>query len=145
MPYCRNCHKEISKFDTDICPHCGEKEPIDSSYKTMDITTHLSQEAKGFKLYKAKSHKKVILLSCLLGYVGAHNFYLGFKKMALIEIAITVLLVLGVGLPLVLTGCFANPFAFIIPFAVIWAAYAVNGFRLKAKEDLKDSNGELVH
>ena len=39
MPTCRECHSRISKFDKDICPVCGAKNPLDGvTSDTIEIT-----------------------------------------------------------------------------------------------------------
>ena len=40
MPNGKNCGARITKFDSDICPVCGFKHPIDvSKEETSDITS----------------------------------------------------------------------------------------------------------
>ena len=74
MPYCKNCHKEITKFDEDICPYCGTKNPIDPTYKTMDITSHIDPVKGTFELYKSRSQKTAAFLMMAFGYTGAAFF-----------------------------------------------------------------------
>ena len=78
MPRCKYCHSEITKFDTDICPKCGERNPIDDNYRTMDITQHIDPQTGDFKLYKSKSKKMTLFLTALLGPLGIDEFYRGF-------------------------------------------------------------------
>jgi hypothetical protein len=144
MPYCKSCHREISKFDKDICPYCGEKNPIDASYETMDITQHIDPLAKGYGLYKSKSHRRMIWLCATLGYFGVHDFYLGFKKRAFIELFSTIFVVAGAGCTLYFTGLLKNALAFIIPFLVVWLFYIAAALILRKNDSLKDSNGEFL-
>jgi len=144
MPYCKNCHREISKFDADICPFCGEKNPIDPSYETMDITKHIDPMAKGYGLYKSKSHKTLIWLCGLLGYFGAHDFYLGFKKRAIYELISTIVIVGGAGSIFYFTKLIPNGLAYVIPFAVVWLIYVIVAIVLSKNDSLKDSNGEFL-
>ena len=42
MPSCRNCGARLSKFDKDICPVCGAKNPLEGvSSETIDITSQI--------------------------------------------------------------------------------------------------------
>ena len=42
MPSCRNCGARLSKFDSDICPVCGTKKPLEGvSTETIDITSQV--------------------------------------------------------------------------------------------------------
>ena len=39
MPNCRNCGARITKFDKDICPVCGTKNPLQGvGSETMEVT-----------------------------------------------------------------------------------------------------------
>lgn len=144
MPYCKNCHKEITKFDTDICPYCGEEKPIDENYVTMDMTQHIDPQAKGYKLYKSKSHRLFSLLCLFFGYFGIHNFYLGFTKRGFIDLGVTVFIVAGAGCVLFFTKLLANAWAFLIPFFALWIFYIALGIVYFRKDSLKDSNGEFL-
>ena len=106
--YCPNCKKEISKFDSDVCPHCGGISPIEDNYKTMDVTTSFGKYGEDISLYKSKSHKKFALLCMLLGMVGVHNFYIHKQKMAYINIAISILFIACLGLILYFSGAIKN-------------------------------------
>ena len=42
MPNCRNCGARLSKFDTDLCPVCGIKNPLEgTSSETVEITSQI--------------------------------------------------------------------------------------------------------
>ena len=144
MPYCKSCHREISKFDTDICPYCGEESPIDSNYKTMDITRRIDQMDPSFKLYKSKSQKVCAILSMTFGYFGVHNFYIKKNSLGYIDIAITVALVgiLGSGL------AFATPLpvwlGYVLSFLAAWAIFLLNGFIILKKDSPRDGSGEFL-
>ena len=76
-----------------------------ASYSPLGLAT-ISREAPAQVMAPApveaaagKSKIKFVLLGVFLGPLGAHNFYAGFKKKALIQLAITVL-TLGYGAPM---------------------------------------------
>ncbi len=143
MPYCKSCHQEISKFDVDVCPYCGQEHPIDAGYKTMDITKTIDPLAEGYSLYKSKSQRKWAILTMLLGYLGVGSFYIGFKKRGLIELLLSVILIAGVGTILFLL-VLKNAFAYLIPFFAIWLVYIVIGVICLKKDSPKDASGEFL-
>ena len=55
MPYCRNCRARITKFEKDICPVCGTRNPLDGANSdTVEITSQLDLGQKANrKIYKA--------------------------------------------------------------------------------------------
>ena len=46
MPKCRNCGTRLTKFDIDICPVCGTKDPLKGvSSDTLEVTSEISLDA----------------------------------------------------------------------------------------------------
>ena len=75
MPKCRNCGKDIKRYEDDICPHCGCANPVPKNYETMDVTKTIKKmAAENSDLYRSKSKRAYVLLCLLLGFFGAHNF-----------------------------------------------------------------------
>ena len=144
MPRCRNCQREISKFDKDICPYCGENNPIDPTYETIDVTSYIDPQGQGYELYRSKSRKSAALLCLTLGFLGIHNFYLGFKKRGIIECAISILFIAGVGSALFFSGLLANALAFVLPFLAVWLLYGLWSIQYFKKDNLKDGHGEFL-
>jgi hypothetical protein len=143
MPQCKNCHREISKFDSDVCPFCGTPHPIDDNYKTKDMTQFVDPVSGDYKLYKSKSKLVAGLLCALLGEFGAHSFYLGFWKRGLIELGVTLLLIGGVGSLLF----FVSPLSFwgyLIPWFALIVVYAIISYRYFQGESTKDAAGEFL-
>lgn len=145
MPYCKYCKKEISKFDSDVCPHCGGISPIEDNYKTMDVTTSFGKYGKDISLYKSKSHKKFALLCMLLGMIGVHNFYIHKQKTAYINIAVSILFIACLGLILYFSGAIKNYYlAFLLPFIILFVIYLFLGLYYLKKDSLKDGEGEFL-
>ena len=118
MPRCRNCGREITRFDHDICPHCGAKRPIEPGYETMDMTGFIDRMGGGVEeLRPARKEKTYRALLFLLGFLGADLFYLGKWERALIVllggillaalIALGLYFVPGIGLWGILIGASA--------------------------------------
>ena len=116
MPYCRNCGARITKFEKDICPVCGTRNPLDgASSDTVEITSQLDLGAKeNRKLYKAHFRLNTFIWFIFLGWTGAGFFYLAFKKRGLIWLLCN-LAVLG--------GLIAL-FALVVLDSKNWLAYA---------------------
>ncbi len=143
MPYCKNCHKEIARFDQDVCPYCGVSDPIESSYQTMDQTMFIPK-SEGGPLYQSKSRKTYLILCMTLGYLGIHNFYVKKWLLAVIDLLILVLATVGIGLIFFFTFM-PNAGAFLIPFGVVWLFFLVEGIILSKYDSLRDGEGEFLH
>ena len=143
MPRCKYCHGEITKFDSDICPHCGGERPIDEGYRTMDMTQYIDPKTGDYKLYKSKSKKVAILLCLLCGPFGADDFYLGFAKRAITILFATLFFVGGVGSVLFFTG-FSGWWIYLALYGAFWLIALVKAIGMKANESLKDARGEFL-
>ena len=148
MPYCRNCGARITKFEKDICPVCGTRNPLDgASSDTVEITSQLDLGAKeNRKLYKAHFRLNTFIWFIFLGWTGAGFFYLAFKKRGLIWLLCN-LAVLG-GLialfALALTGV-KNWLSYAAPVSVVYLVNIGVGIYYLCKKDIKDGNGEFIH
>jgi len=149
MPICRNCKKEITRFDKDFCPYCGTLDPIDEGYKTRDMTSFVPPTGSDITLYKSKSRKTTAILCLLLGFLGIHNFYLGFAKKGWWEAVISLLIINASGIALCILSLFDFvPFPYVvcylIPFGVVFLAFALRSIHYYTKDSLKDATGEFL-
>ena len=113
MAKCKYCHENITRLDREVCPFCGGLKPLEGTDdSTQDITKVISQveHAKDLKL-----HSKVVaaILAFVLGVFGAHTFYLGKYKKGLIILAISAILIGGLG-SLIFFIAWKNVFAYLI-------------------------------
>lgn len=105
--YCANCGKltDINEAvcaacrvplncGEDFCPECGAKLAPDAQ-KCSHCGADAPYSIKKGGQSGEKSRCVAIVLAFLLGAFGAHNFYLGFKKYAIIQIVLTCTLVLS--------------------------------------------------
>lgn len=143
MPYCKSCHKEISRLDNDVCPYCGEKDPIDTDYATKDVTSSIDPITGKYELYKSKSLKAYVILCMTLGFLGVHDFYAGFKKRGIAFLASFLVLVGGVG-SLIFFLLWKSFWIYIILFLLFVLFDVVHGLLLKQKAPLKDAEGEYL-
>ena len=113
--YCRNCGKEIDanaavcvgcgcipSSGNKFCPNCGaETQPnqvvcIKCGVALVNVSTASGGE---------KGRVTAALLAIFLGAIGAHEFYLGNQKSALIRLAVSIVgLVVGVTFVMSLIG-----------------------------------------
>ncbi len=146
MPKCKNCGEEITKFDKDICPYCGTKEPFDfASYETQDIT-QIFDVVEDNKTNETKVfHKRNIafILCIIFGIFGLDDFYLGFIKRGLFRIIINILIFLLVSIPLFLLTKLSY-FSFLIGFSLIFIIYFAYSFYLLFNSNIKDKNGVFL-
>jgi len=145
MPNCKYCHKSISRFDSDVCPHCGAKNPIDEGYETKDMTQFVDPVTGEYELYRSKSRKAAGFLCLFLGVFGAHHFYLGYTRKGLFTLLASLLISLGIGLPVAFL--LEAPLSIVLglaPFLLLFLFYAVLSVRYFRSETIKDANGEFL-
>lgn len=145
MPNCRNCGARLSKFDKDICPVCGIKDPLQGvNSETVEITSQvdLSGFQEGQKVVRRR--KKMLVLFLTIGFTGLGYFYLKKKKNALIDILITVLLFASGFLLLHLLAGLNIALSIILPIIAIYIINIIFGLVLYFTPDLRDGEGEFV-
>lgn len=139
MPKCRYCDKTISKQDYDICPYCGGTNPISPDYKTQNITQVILTKGNE-ELYRSKSKKTAVLLSCLLGPFGVAFFYIKEKKKGIICLIVSLLLLIGGAL----LSAFVWAYSVIIPFVLLYIFHIAFGIYIKQSHVFKDGEGEYL-
>ena len=147
MPYCRNCGARITKFEKDICPVCGTRNPLDgASSDTVEITSKLDVHAKDVKKeYKVHFRLNTFVWFIFLGWTGAGYFYLNYKKLGAIWLASNLFLLLGLGALFVFVVL--SPTNWLAYAAAVSVIYLINigvGIYFLCKKDLKDGNGEFI-
>ena len=145
MPSCRNCGARLSKFDKDICPVCGAKNPLEGvNSETVEITSQV--DLSGFEAgQKVMRHRKtMLLLSCLLGFTGAMFFYLKNKKTAILWLLINIGAIAGIAVLLFTLPHLHIAISLLIGFSVSYLANVIVGLLYYFKPDLKDAEGEFV-
>ena len=144
MPVCRHCGSRISKLDKDRCPVCGEINPLEGvNSDTIEVTSVLDISSSDELAFKPKTKKMFLLLSCLIGWVGAQFFYLKYKRAGLIWLAIN-LVILGGGFCAFFFGVHNLLLAILIPLLVLYAANIAFGLVIFKKPSFKDGDGNLL-
>ena len=144
MPVCRHCGSRISKLDKDRCPVCGEINPLEGvNSDTIEVTSVLDISSSDELAFKPKTKKMFLLLSCLIGWVGAQFFYLKYKRAGLIWLAINLVILAG-GFCAFFFGVHNLLLAILIPLLVLYAANIVFGLVIYKKPSFKDGDGNLL-
>jgi len=146
MPYCRNCNARISKFEKDICPVCGAKNPLSgASSDTVEITSQLDVHSKeGKKIYNPHFRITAFILFSFIGWTGAGYFYLNFKKMGLIWLLGNLAIIGGLLATFLLTLGTKTWVSYAAPFAAVYLVNMAVGVYFLVKENAKDGNGEFI-
>lgn len=145
MPNCKYCGARIDKFNKDMCPICGNKNPLEgTTSNTVEITSQIDLSNVEFKNYKIHLRAIAFLLFILIGWTGAPYFYLGFKKKGIIWAVINILLIAGLGSILAFVTPLGVFYGYIIPVSIIYLINICFGLYYLAKSDLKDGNGEFI-
>ena len=137
---CRHCGAKLSRLDKDICPFCGEKNPLEGNeYMTEDLTKTL--EKVEIEEVKYKNRYIALVLAILLGLFGVNEFYLGYKKAGFIVIGVTAILIPAV--ILIRLFLLQNDLVVIIPTVIYELLFIIQGLSYLVSGK-KDSQGELL-
>ena len=145
MPNCRNCGARLSKFDKDICPVCGTKDPLQGvSSETVEITSQidLSGFKEGQKIVRRRKTLLILFIAC--GFTGAQFFYLKKKKFAILWLVINLLVMGGLFFLLSMMNGIPLAVAIIVPIVLAYLVNSVMGLIYHFLPDLKDGEGEFV-
>ena len=144
MPNCRNCGARLTKFDRDICPVCGAKNPLDGVISdTVEVTTEIDLSDENFSNYKPLYKKTLLLLFILIGWTGAPFFYLKNNKWGFAYLALNLVLIVGIGLPLMLATALTF-WGFVISLGIAYLANIIVGLVFFFMNNLRDSGGNYV-
>ena len=158
MPKCKYCGAQISKFDKDICPMCGEKKPLDGVLdETVDFTHVLDAVSDTKEEVNFKSRIVAGILAILFGFLGAHNFYVGKYRLAFINLIESVVGIGGIGsilfflTPLKIWSSITTLkffprkiWGYLIPYFIILAINIWIGVTYFVRHDLKDGHGGIM-
>lgn len=145
MPNCRNCGARITKFDKDICPVCGTKNPLQGvSSETVEITTQIdvSKFKEGQKVVCRR--KTLLLLFLCIGFLGIPFFYLKEKKKGVIYLIINLICMVAIFASCYFLLKWPLVASILIPFGFAYLENFIVGFIYYFLPDLKDGEGEFV-
>lgn len=120
--YCPDCGQEVKNKDAEVCLNCGVRLKGGVNNLTNQIKNSVSNNGG------SSSNNKIIagVLALVLGGLGIHRFYLGYKQIGFIQLGIAIFSMLFI--PLILVSW-------------AWAIYdAIQIFTGK----LNNANGEVL-
>ena len=146
MPYCKNCHSRLSKFDNDICPVCGTVKPLEGvTSDTVEITTQIEKEDNTLNS-NICFKKKLLLFFIFIGFTGLPFFYLKNKKMGVIWVSINSVILFAMSF--LFAFIFEEPsfiaLAILLAFVVVYIINIVTGMIYYTIPNLRDGEGEFV-
>jgi len=146
MPKCKNCGENITKFDKEVCPFCGCKNPLDANReKTCDVTQVIETIKPSDTEFKFVQHKKIgnFFLMMFLGLFGADAFYLGFVKEGILRIILNLLVISGLFCLFFFLKIFSLGISIGVSCGIVFGIYFILSFILCFIRK-KDANGVLL-
>ena len=144
MPKCKNCGTRLTKFDNDICPVCGTKNPLEGvRNETVEITTEINLNKEQADMYHPKKKKTFFLLFSLIGWSGAPFFYIKRYVEGWFLLFISLILIGGIG-TIIFTLSDLKFYGYLIVILVDYIFNICYGAILINKADYKDGNGEFL-
>lgn len=145
MPSCRNCGARLSKFDSDICPVCGMKRPLEGvDSETVEITSQVDLSGFNDAQKVVRRRKKMLILSILFGFTGVLFFYLKKAMIGAIWFLINAIFIVGILLILLLAVKLNIVISILVPVLSSYLINIIIGLIYFFKQNLKDGEGEFV-
>lgn len=144
MPNCRNCGSRLSRFDKDMCPICGVKDPfLGMSTDTNEITSEI-ETVKEIKDYRPKSKKTIFILSLFFGFTGASFYYLRYIMTGIIWSIVNLICSGAIFATLFFLAKIDIALSCILSISLLLICNIILSVVLTFKTDLKDGRGEFV-
>lgn len=149
MPKCSKCSHDLTIFDKDLCPFCGQPQPFDENQKVEGDTTQFVdnvESIKEAKLYKRKKLSTYCILMSTLGIFAAHLFYIKSTMKAIYLLFANLAFIGGSGYLLSLL-LFKTDLIFlnwIIAFGGLFFVYIILAIFTKFKGDVLDQSGQKL-
>lgn len=139
---CKNCHEKLTKFDKDICPYCGTKNPILDDEDSSDTTKTIDIIKENDKSLMKHNNLVFNLLLMFLGMFSIDLFYIKKIKNALIRLLVNVLFFVILFLIIYLINNELLILSLVLPFSVLFVFYFILGLiSLISGKRIKDFNG----
>lgn len=145
MNKCKNCGANLTKFQKDLCPYCGCKNPIDNFKDGTNTTQAIDQIEEFDKDFKIKSFKIYILLLSFLGIFGIDQFYISKIRDGLARLMINLCFFLILFLGIYLSNKELLLLSILLPLGILFLIYFIYGIVLFIiKKHPKDKNGVFL-
>jgi TM2 domain-containing membrane protein YozV len=144
MITCKHCGTPIDQT-MEYCPICKQLNPsyqeLDTSHK--DYTDTYNPVEEQYVLIKQKKRKIAVILSLLLGFVGAPFYYLLHHRRGFLWLLVNGLLI-AIIIALFINNWPYRTLLLIISFSLIGLLQLFLSLFIAIKNDLKDGRGELL-
>ena len=145
MPSCRNCGARLTKFDKDICPVCGTKDPLrGTSSETVEITSQIDLSAMKEGQKVVRRRKTMAILFYAAGFTGSAFFYIKKKVMALIWLLANLAFIAGLFAVFYFVTNLHIALAIILPLLSVYFINAIVATIYYFLPDIKDGEGEFI-
>ena len=143
MPKCRNCGSRLTKFDVDICPICGTKDPLKGvTSDTLEVTSEISLDAD--VSFRVCSKRNMLIFFATLGIFGAGFYYLKEVRKGLLWFLVHILAIAAIIGILFFLIEIPLEYSIVISVGVGYIYNIVIGSVMYLNPDLKDGEGEYV-
>lgn len=146
MPVCKNCGARIEKFNKDMCPICGCKNPLDGvSSDTVEVTSDITDLLVDGKKLKFATRKTFFVLTYLSSFFGINFFYIKWNKPGFLFLLINILFIGGLFAIFNFVLHMHVALAIVIPFAIAYVIDVLLSYFLFNKVfNHKDGKGSFV-
>lgn len=145
MPRCKYCGSRIARFDKDICPICGEKEPLKGvSSETVEITSELNLSEEELKTFKPKTKFKTLMVFSFLGWTGLAQFYLGYIMQGFCWLILNLAILGGGFSALYYLTNLGLILSIVLPVVFVYIFNICFGIFSFLKHNLRDHTGEFL-
>lgn len=139
---CKNCGNNLTKFNKEICPYCGIKDPIDDYLDSSNTTQAIDKIYEEDKNFKQKDFKKYCFLLMFLGIFGIDSIYLGKIYNLVVRLICNVCFFLILFLSIYLSNDSLLVLSILLPIGILFLFYLIYGLIiLFLDKKPKDKNG----
>lgn len=138
--YCRNCGKELPNENAEVCLQCGTMKGKGDKYCAncgtavnpgQEICLNCGCRLSAQRTGQEKSKLTAGLFGIFLGQFGVHNFYMGYKTKAIIQVCVS-----GAGVLLVCCGGVG-----VLPILAMWIWGLIEGIMILTGHIKTDGKG----
>ena len=142
MLKCKNCGARLTKFNKEICPYCGCKNPIEHYEEDSCVTQTIDQVYVEDKNFKQHSLNIYYVLSMFLSIFSVDLFYIGKIKSGLIRLGINIAFYLVLFLTIYFSDNALLVLSLLLPFGILYLVYLIFGIiKLAMKKSPFDKKG----
>ena len=145
MPICKYCRSRITRFDKDICPICGTKNPLEGvSSETVEITSNFDLTAEELKTFRPHTKLRTSIFLATLGWTGLAQFYLHYNLQAVLWMILELALIAGGFTLFYFVANMGIVLSIVLPIVIVYVLNIALAIITYFKHNLKDAKGEFL-